>query len=172
MMKRILIILALGLLSGFTNAQPTAIDNYKTAVIKHADAEYDSAIIYFTRAIQENVKLPGSAYGPRGICFYETGRYEDAMNDFNKEISQHSDSASVFYCYRGLTKIKLVDYEGAMDDFNTAIKIFPKFSLAYKYRGDLSKITGHLDDACADWKTARDFGNNMAGDLIRQYCNP
>ena len=157
----------------FTHAQLTAIDHYSRGETKQANAEYDSAIIYFSMAIKENMGIhQGEAYYQRGKCYYETSKYDEAMSDFNTDIRMNSDSASGSYCYRGLTKIKTQDYEGAMDDFNTAIKIFPKFSLAYKYRGDLSKITGHLDDACADWKTARDYGNNMAGDMIRQYCNP
>lgn len=60
--------------------------------------------------------------------------------------------------------------QSAIDYFNKAIKANPKDKDAFYNKGIAEQKIGDLINACKDWKSAADLGDESARKLIEQYC--
>ena len=72
------------------------------------------------------------------------------------------------YFNRALTYGKKGQYDQAIADYNKAIKINPRFILAYKNRGIVMMKLGNTKMACSDWKQTCELGDCHAYETAKR----
>jgi tetratricopeptide (TPR) repeat protein len=95
--------------------------------------EFDKAIEDFDRALDLNPKLE-LAYRNRGWAWLNKKDYDKAIADFNKAIpliSKDPETLSIVHRLIAQSRDKKGEYDKALDGYKEAIKINPKFVLAY-----------------------------------------
>lgn len=85
--------------------------------------DYQEAIAYLTKAIENNPKLV-AAYYNRAIARHQLQQYQRAIADFTKVIQINQKDAEAYY-NRGVARHQLKHNQGAIADFSTVMKINP-----------------------------------------------
>lgn len=137
----------------------------------------DSAIIYFRKAIQLSPRQP-SIYCDRGKMFETIGQPEKAVKDYDFAINLDSVYFNAYYSRGRLKCISFRDYYAAIQDFTYVIMKFKPNNLTdraflgtiYLLRGSCYDLSGNLDNACSDFKKAKELGLNEADNLINDKC--
>jgi tetratricopeptide (TPR) repeat protein len=89
------------------------------------------------------------------MCIYENG--DVAIEACNRAINSGRYSGvdlANAYINRAAELIRKRDYDRAISDTNTALKLFPKSTLAYTNRGRAYQLKGDLKRAFADFSAA------------------
>ena len=84
---------------------------------------YQQAIAYLSKAIENNPKLV-AAYYNRAIARHQLQEYQRAIADFTKVIQINQKDAEAYY-NRGVARHQLKDNQGAIADFSRIMKINP-----------------------------------------------
>jgi tetratricopeptide (TPR) repeat protein len=150
-------------------------DVYKIGEQKYKKGDFIGAIKDYTIAIEmENpiykVALR-SYYYWRGMAKQKLEDHRGAIEDFTNAIVAVPEESDFIYSSRGGSKGKLKNYTGAIIDFSKAIEINPKEGLYYVGRGLARVMNDEKDQGCRDLSRAGELGNEMAYDLIRNWCN-
>lgn len=121
---------------------------YKEGLRLYELQKYDSAIIFFTKAIEIN-QSNSIYFGYRGASERKLKKYDLALSDFNKAI-ESNDKISWLYYERGKVKEILEKFELAEADYDISIKLDAKnynaiYSRVYVYRR-LKKYEAGLKD--------------------------
>jgi tetratricopeptide (TPR) repeat protein len=139
--------------------------------------QIDSAIVFFEKAIQLSPLQP-SIYYNRGKMFKTIGQPEKAVKDYDWAISLDSVYFNAYYSRGRLECMSFRDYYTAIQDFSYVIKNFKPSNLTdraflgsiYLLRGTCYDLSGNLDNACSDFKKAKELGLNEADNLIDDKC--
>lgn len=112
-----------------SESEKKAVEVYNNANRYFGKLELETAIEYYTRAIQINPRLY-HAYNNRANVYLYQGNYEKAVEDYSKaiEIVPKFDTA---YVNRANAYQKLGFYDCALKDLNCAIEINPFYLDAY-----------------------------------------
>jgi tetratricopeptide (TPR) repeat protein len=126
-----------------------AINNYRLAVsqdheLKYESLEgigsvyyknlkdYDSALIYFERALQ--IKKDGTLYYQLGWCYNDKERYKDAARVLKLAIQLHPDNDDALN-ELGYAYYKLAQYDAAIAQLSRVMKKDPENELSRYYAG-------------------------------------
>ena len=152
-------------LFNFIGAQPLKITedryHYRQGIIRQEKQEYDSAILYFSRAIQMDPSQAGYFF-QRGMAYLESGQFPKAQEDFMQTLSldpncqkarismqhlkayqsvdrytrlmQTAESDSL-YLHRGKAYLELGRYEKAYRHFEQTRLLNPENKEAWYYIG-------------------------------------
>lgn len=96
--------------------------------------------------------------------------YNGANEDFTKAIEIDKGFAYAFN-NRGFAKYNLGLYKAALKDCNYSLKLKPKNSWAYYYRGLIKLKLDEKKEACEDFSEALELGYEKAVQLIGHHCN-
>ena len=144
--------------------------------------EYDSAVDYYTKAIDLNPNDP-EYYYDRSWAYKQMNKLEDAIVDANKairldkrpcyyyhkarlELDMHRNKEAIEdftaqlnleqdmwgYIYRGNAYMNLEMFDYAMGDFNAAVEKYTDKCAPYYHRGCLEMQTERYDSAIKDFK--------------------
>lgn len=144
--------------------------------------EYDSAVDYYTKAIDLNPNDPEYFYD-RSWAYKQLNELENAIVDANKaialdkrpyycyhkarlELDMHRNKEAIEdfteqlsldedmwgYIYRGNAYMNLEMFDYAMADLNTAVVKYPDKCASYYHRGCLKMQTERYDSAIKDFK--------------------
>ncbi len=128
--------------------------------------DYDRAIADFTEAIRLN---PASSYAcnQRGLAHERRGEIDKAIADYSQAIEIHLDAdapslspgvairnLATNYVNRGRACFKLGRPDRALADLSEAIRVDPKRTLAYYWRGKVHEQSDDLDRAVAAFSEA------------------
>ena len=91
------------------------------------------------------------------------------MADFDKAISLNKNYAPI-YNNRGIALLKQKQYDKAIAEFDKAIIIQPNYGVAYLNRGITFEALGKPENACNDWKKAKELGIDNAGRYANIEC--
>lgn len=152
-------------------SQKTGKEFFKAGYMKYNNGEYNGALADFSKAIELKYENLADVHYYSGLCNLEMKKYEDAIKEFSMElrISNRSDSVKAL-SYRGLAKFNMLDFQSALEDLDKAVAMNSSCVEAYKFRGDLKKAIGKIDEACTDWHKARDLGDAEAAQNFKFYC--
>jgi len=100
----------------------------------------------------------------------QLGINSEAIGDYTKLLAIEDDNTN-YLTNRGIAKLKMKDYKGAGIDFTAAIKIDPKFALAYFNRANVQNLQDNRDFACTDMRQAARLGYKLAFDYIPSLCD-
>jgi len=101
----------------------------------HENKEFNSAVIYYTKAIELDPKYV-NGYILRGVAYDALKKYPEAIADYTKAIELDPKKADAYY-NRGVAYDALKKYEEALADYTKAIEIDPKKADAYFDRGEI-----------------------------------
>ena len=91
------------------------------SIIYFENAQYDSAIVYFSKVISNDSIITPANYRNRAVSYYSINKFQDAINDYNKILSVDSISMMNIYGERGICYGKLGDNEKACNDISKAV---------------------------------------------------
>jgi len=143
----------------------------------HVLGEYQNAIDDYTKAMELDSEI--NVYYFRGQAYYELGEkyeinqsiyeqsdeekgqakeekkelYLQSIEDLSKAIETDTTNSEI-YLNRGVSYERIEENEKAINDHTIAIKLNPKFALAYRNRGHYYKIKNLLTTADDDFYQA------------------
>jgi tetratricopeptide (TPR) repeat protein len=127
----------------------------------YSAGEYEKAIEYFTKAIEQDPEC-ALCYRKRGNIHYALRHYDEAIADFSDAIEIDPEDVST-YEIRGLTYHVTGRYSDAVHDFTMIIELHPDNEAYYYYlRGSIYHDMGEVEHAISDLETACDMGENEA----------
>ncbi len=92
-----------------------------------------------------------------------------AISDLDEAIKLNAKNP-VSYCYRGVAKGGNKNFTEALKDINYAIKLKFDYGAAYLNRAAIKMASKDKRGACEDLEKADSLGDEMAINLIQQYC--
>jgi tetratricopeptide (TPR) repeat protein len=110
-------------------------DYFKRGVARYQQRDLEGALSDFERAIELQTRRAGSSDQARQVKLLEPG---DAPLYYN----------------RGVARYDLHEWEGALADFDEALKLNPRYVLAWIKRGNLRSQQGAYTEAIADFDQA------------------
>lgn len=140
-----------------------ALNNLGFAYLKQG--QYDPALLYFNRAINNN---PGfvRSYDNRGTVYHYRGKYDLALSDFNKALELNPNFARAYY-NRGNLYRDAKKYDLAIHDYSKAIELQNNYTLAYNNRGNVHSFKGEYGLAVLDYNKVIELNPGFA----RAYNN-
>ncbi len=132
-----------------------------------AARDYKTAIKYMDEVVA--IKPDPSAYGIRGMLYYNNGNTEKAIEDLNQAIKLDSNNAEAHKAL-GLIKQDDGDYKDSVDELTLAIKNNPKDIESLLARSRAYRMLGDKDKAIADVKKVQKIDpKNPAAEQVLQY---
>ena len=128
----------------------------KRGITEMNKADYDDAIIDYTRAITLDPKNTGAYYN-RGVGYARKDDNDDAIADFTKAIGLGFNNPSVF-ASRGDVYVTTKDYPHAIQDYSRAIQLDPKSATYLSKRGNTYYATTDYPHAIQDYGRAIQLG--------------
>jgi tetratricopeptide (TPR) repeat protein len=115
-----------------------------------------------------------------GKITYQQVQFEQSISYYDKYLLLVPGDPEVYF-NRGAAKDMIMDPAGAIKDYDKAIQLDPDYKEAYANRGvakiNLLRKNGNIQltkdqttDACADFKKAKQLGDNAVDDLIWLHC--
>lgn len=133
--------------------------------------EYETAIEYYTRAIELKPKF-APAYYSRGNAQFELANYLKALNDYSQAIEFESDFVEAYY-NRGNTHVALGNWKEALADFTQTVRLDPEHAKSYGNRGFVYTKLNNPRDAERDFERAINLflhrGDFKSYQLVRQH---
>jgi tetratricopeptide (TPR) repeat protein len=93
---------------------------FQTGVIEFENEEYERALKFFNRSLNERQDDP-RAYYYRGMTKYKMGRLRSAIEDFDKSLTLDPGDADAYFA-RGVARYRLGDVEAGCKDVERAMK--------------------------------------------------
>jgi tetratricopeptide (TPR) repeat protein len=153
-------------------SQKTGKDYFKDGYLKYNNSDYSGALADFAKALELKATNIGEIHFYTGLCYIETKMFDNAIKELSLQLRASNKTDSVKgLSYRGYAKSNLGDYQGALDDLDKAVSMSKTCTEAFKFRGDLNKIMGKIDEACIDWHKAGDLGDAEAVQNYKFYCD-
>lgn len=163
------------LLSDLADEEEADADVYNVlGVVGYTEGDYQSAIDYFTEAIQDEPQVDIFHFN-RYKVYSEMGNHQDALNDIDSAIAQDPNHPD-YYSARGIVHYNLENWQQAINDFDDVIERMEPGASLYMYRGVAYAQTGNLSAACDDWNNAYNKSEassniqRLASDQITRYC--
>jgi tetratricopeptide (TPR) repeat protein len=120
--------------------------------------QHEKATERYTEAIRRNSGVT-TYYRERGGAYNHLGKFKEAKADYDKALAlgyripaprETADSN----LGRGYASWHLGQYQDAIDDFTAVLKVMPRSSTAYAWRGTAYQSLGKRSEAIADYKAA------------------
>jgi predicted negative regulator of RcsB-dependent stress response len=96
-----------------------------------------------------------------------------AMRDYDACLSLRNLSESqlqTLFFKKAMLFVSLNDLKNALNNLDRAIELGYEPSWAFLERGNIQKLLGNEEDACADWLKAEAKGNQEAKNKLKQFC--
>lgn len=116
---------------------------------KYENLEYQTASIWFNRALDVDRNLADAWYG-RGSARCEKAEYQEALLDCTRAIELKPDLAAA-WSVRGRARRLSGDHPGAIADYNRAVEIKPDLLGVYWGRGYSRSELGDFAGSIADY---------------------
>ena len=128
------------------------IDFGESAIEKEEKEEYEKALEYSSRAIQEDPNRV-QAYNLRGRAYTSLERYDRALEDFAEAEKIDPDDAETYF-NRGYLHQQQGQYSDAINDYDTAISKNKNYGEAYYRRGQSKYVLGQMEESLTDFGEA------------------
>ena len=105
----------------------------ETALSAFEMKQYDTAIEYYTKAIELN-PTNSESYAKRANAKYLLGNYKDAVKDYTSALEIDPNQENIYY-NRGIANTNLKAYDEVIADYTKELEVNPKNINAYLNRG-------------------------------------
>ncbi|NEQ38188.1 MAG: tetratricopeptide repeat protein [Okeania sp. SIO3I5] len=123
---------------------------YNQAVANSRAKDYQTAIQYFSRAIEINPNFAEAYYG-RGLAKFDLGNKEEAIADYSQALAINPNYIDA-YLARGIAKLIVGDISGTITDSHQIIMINGNYAPAYKLLGNAYRQQDNQTEAIASFK--------------------
>lgn len=135
-------------------------DNLLKGIDAIEKEEYDEAVSFFSREIEENPKSARAFYLRSYVYFFfQTDRNREALSDISKAIQfagkKQKDLKAKYFRHRAEVYSFMKNPSAALTDFNEAIKLDKKNAAGFLQRGTFYLKHGKPDLALIDFEKAR-----------------
>lgn len=112
-----------------------------------------------------------------GNVYHKTEALNNAITNYDSAIIYSKINGEDFllvyayYLNRGICFYKQAQYEKALEDFSYALKLKKNSSAIYANRGNTYFQLKMVNEACLDWRKAKELGEKTVLDSIIKYCD-
>jgi tetratricopeptide (TPR) repeat protein len=154
-MRRVLIGLALVLAAIPASAQTSA-KNIANCGNKNADISIAACTAMLQAKPAMSMEYRQGAYFTRGNAYDGKGLEDLAIADFTSAMALKPDPETLanLYLARGFASYHKSLFAQSIADFSKMIVLKPDYADVYKLRGGAYELSGQLDKAIADYRTA------------------
>lgn len=96
-------------------------------------------------------------------------QYQRALDDIAKAIELNPTDLT-YQAENAVVNLRVGRYEEAVQILNNILKADPKYGEAYRLLGLCQIQLKKTDEACGNFKKAKELGDPNADDLIKKYC--
>ena len=118
------------------------------------------------------------------VFFYYAGNALQKLSSINEAIENYNQAITLskvngedyplvyaYYLNRGICFLYQKKYELALEDFTYALKLNNNNSAIYANRGNTYFILERHQEACSDWKKAKELGELKVVPYIAKHCD-
>lgn len=142
---------------------------YYLGKLKMDGKQYDSALVYFQRALRIT-DTHTKSLKQVGIYYYYRKKYKDAVAAYSKIVDNGTADDDVYYL-RALAYKQQSRYAEAVSDQSVAIQRNNTNTQALSERADCYVKMNELEKACVDFRQLEKLGVADAIENIAKYCN-
>jgi len=156
----------------YSNSARTAVINYNQGVEHALNLQFEQAVLYFTKAIEQNSTY-AHAYANRGFCYARMNLKDQAMPDYIKAIEIDSKNITA-YINRGAIYSERGQHDQAISDYSKVIEIDPNHVTAHSNRGANYDYIGLYDQAISDYSKAislSDYSKATHPSILSGICS-
>jgi len=136
---------------------------------KGLTGDFKGAIADYNKAIENDPKSEKAITG-RGTAKIQLGDLTGAIEDFNYALKVNPNYTNAYNC-RGIAHSIMKNFDLALRDINSAIAIDKDYADAYLTKGNIYIDMNNTSEACIQFETARQKGDDDAINMINLYCN-
>lgn len=96
-------------------------------------------------------------------------QYQRALDDIAKAIELNPTDLT-YQAEQAVVNLRVGRYEEAIQILNSILKADPKYAEAYRLLGLCQVQLKKMDEACGNFKKAKELGDPNVDDLITKYC--
>lgn len=144
----------------FSDGQASAIDARQQAQSLYERGQYDSALYYYSRAIENDPENP-DLYLDRGNAFLNADKTDSALMDYDKALELRPVFKEAYY-NKGLIYYNRKQYRNSINETKQAVDIDPDYTEAMLLIGDDFYNSSQLDSAMTWYETAYSKGYRSA----------
>ena len=130
---------------------------------RNAMGDYDA---YF-KAV--NGQVNDLFYYYREQAALKARQYQRALDDIVKAV-ELSPTDLTYQAEHAVVNLRVGRYDESIEILNKILKADPKYAEAYRLLGLCQIQLKKTDEACANFKKAKELGDPNADDLIKKYC--
>jgi tetratricopeptide (TPR) repeat protein len=128
----------------------------------------EQAIIYYSKAIDLNPKKL-RYFEKRAECKMAINNHYGAIPDITKALTLNPNDDSLLG-NRAMCYVQTDQWNNAMVDITKAISLNKKVGFYFITRGVIHSNFNRKKEACLDFNTAGDLGDERAFEFLREYC--
>jgi len=160
---------ALNALSKLKTLNPNDVLSYKKAGYLHMTLDnYYLALADYTKALELDPK-DAMTFFYRANLHQTMQNYVKAIADYTKSIILNPTFVNA-YVNRGILEMQRENYDAGKQDFETAIKLDGKSGEIRRLLGVAKLSLDEKEEACEDFRIAKQLGDTVVDELINQYC--
>lgn len=137
--------------------------NINAGRARNAMLDYDA---YF-KAV--NGQVNDVFYYYREQAALKARQYQRALDDIAKAIELNPKDLT-YKAEQAVVNLRVGRYEDAVRMLNNILKEDPQYAEAYRLLGLCQVQLKKMDDACANFKKAKELGDPNSDELIKKYC--
>lgn len=137
--------------------------NMDAGQARNAMLDYDA---YYTAV---NGKVNDLFYYYREQAALKARQYQRALDDIAKAIELNPKDLT-YQAEQAVVNLRVGRYEEAIRILNTILKTDPKYAEAYRLLGLCQIQLKQTDEACGNFKKAKELGDPNSDSLITKYC--
>ncbi|WP_336595573.1 tetratricopeptide repeat protein, partial [Bacteroides acidifaciens] len=96
-------------------------------------------------------------------------QYQRALDDIAKAVELNPADLT-YQAENAVVNLRVGRYEKAIEILNGILKNNPKYGEAYRLLGLCQVQLKKTDEACANFKKAKELGDPNVDELIKKYC--
>ncbi|NDV58357.1 tetratricopeptide repeat protein [Bacteroides sp. 519] len=135
----------------------------QTEQYRPAMLDYDT----YYRAVRGNVN--DVFYYYREQAAFHARQFQRALDDINMAIKLNPEEPT-YHTELGVINLRVGRYEEAEKSFNKTISLVPDYAEAYRLKGVALQQLKKIDEACENFKKAKELGDTVVDSFIEKTC--
>lgn len=141
----------------------------RAQMLMNADRARDAMLDYDAYHKAVNGQVNDLFYYYREQAALKARQYQRALEDIAKAIELNPEDLT-YQAEQAVVNLRVGRYDESMQILNAILKKEPKYAEAYRLIGLCQVQLQKMDEACGNFKKAKELGDPNTDDLIKKYC--